>query len=179
MISKAALAAFFCLAASVAWAQSAVTPGGDKAVSIAPTVQNAAYSASNSLGGLQTLSAFRLSAHSGIFNRLWLGSKGGSTVAMTVYVFDANPTNSTCTDKTAFSLASADLAKLAFAPFVITPAAPQGATQTVGEFSTVASLANADSPQTTNIYLCIVANASVTPASTSDIVGALLLSQNN
>lgn len=153
--------------------------GAEASLAVTPTVQNAAYSASNALGGLQTVQAFRSTLPaSGILNNFWLASKGGSTVGVTVYIFDTNPTGSTCTDKTAFALASADVAKLAFAPFVLTPAAPQGATQTIAQQTLSTSVKNQDATTTTNLYVCLVANGSVTPASTTDLVFKIGVAQD-
>lgn len=167
-------AALFALFAFISSAH-AQNYGRESAVSFVPTVQNAAYSTGNSLGGLQTVPFFCCTpALSAIMDNFQLMSKGGSTVAMTVYIFDTNPTNSTCTDKTAFSLASADLPKLAMSPFVLTPAVVgSGATATLAQLVQVTSIINLDAPRLGNIYVCIVANGAVTPASTSDLVGKI------
>lgn len=145
-------------------------------VPIIPTLQTSAYAAGNSLGGLQTIPVFRTTAiPSGIFDSFMITSKAGSTVAVTVYIFDKSPTGSTCTDKVALSLAAADITKLAMAPFVLTPAViGNGTTATIAQLAQVVSIKNQDGPPATrNLYVCIVANASITPASTSDLVAKL------
>ncbi len=148
--------------------------GYNVGVAFTPTVQNASYSSGNSLGGLQTIAFFRSTAQpSGIFDNFLITSKGGSTVAMTVYIFDTNPSGSTCTDKSAFSLAVADVAKLAMAPFVLTPAiVGAGTTATTAQLAQNASVKNGDGANV-SLYVCLVANGTVTPGSTTDLVGKI------
>lgn len=150
----------------------AVLYGADALVTITMTVQNAAYSAGNAMDNLKIVPAFaQASGNSGIFNSFQVVSKGGSTVAMTIYIFRANPTASTCTDKNAFTLGAADIPKLAMMPFVITPAVVgSGTTASSAQLNQVSSLQNIDSPPTANLYVCTVANATVTPASTTDLI---------
>lgn len=148
--------------------------GFDVIVSSTPTVQNAAYSASNAIGGWQQVSVFRNTTQpSGILNYVSVASKGGSTTALTVYGFTKSSANlsSTCTDKSAFSLAAADLsAMIPGFPVTLTPATTQGATITSASQSIVVSVKNADGTPSTNLTFCAVVGGSVTPASTSDLV---------
>lgn len=148
--------------------------GYDGSVSFTPVVQNAAYSAGNSLGGLQTVQLLRPPQYSGVFTNFQVASKGGAVVAMTVYIFDANPSSTTCTDKTAFSLAAADVSKLVMAPFVLTPAVVgSGTTVTTAQLTQAVSMINQDTTRSPNLYVCLVANGSVTPATTSDLVAKI------
>src|SRR6202795_2425429 len=92
-------------------------------ISFTPTLQTSAYSSGNSLGGLQTVNFFATPTQpGGKVDNFFVVSKGGATTAMTVYIFDTNPSASTCTDKSAISLNAADVSKLAVAPFTLTPA---------------------------------------------------------
>lgn len=144
--------------------------GYEFAVASTPTVQNAAYSSGNAIGGLQTIAAFRTPGGSGIVNNVSVWSKGGSTTAMTIYMFNSNPSASTCTDKAAFVLNAADISKLvAVAPPVLTPAiVGAGTTATTASQQTPVNMVNGDATQ--NLYVCAVVGGSVTPASTSDLV---------
>lgn len=139
-----------------------------------PGVQNAAYVASNAIGGLRTirLPAVSNTTYSGFFLAATVQSQGGSTTAMTLYIFDSNPTGTTCTDKSAFSLAAADVSKLVTPGFTITPGAQQGVTQTGASvsFAPPVGFRNSDSPRLGVFYVCAVMNAGVTPASTTDLV---------
>lgn len=168
-----------CLVLLFASSAHAQMYGSDLGLSFTPTVQNAAYSSGNSLGGLQTVAILRAPLSSGIFDSLSIISKGGSTTAMTVYLFDTNPSGSTCTDKNAFVLAAADISKLAMAPFVLTPAiVGVGTTATIAQLTQVVSIRNQDSPSTNNVYICIVAGGTVTPASTTDLVAKISAAQD-
>lgn len=145
--------------------------GFDIDVSNTPTVQNAAYSSGNAIGGLQTIAFFRQNTQpSGILNNISVVSRGGSTTAMTFYIFNANPSGSTCTDKSAFSLAAADVSKLiATIPPVLTPAVVgAGTSATTASQQLPVSVKNGES--TVNLYVCVVVGGSVTPASTTDLI---------
>jgi hypothetical protein len=144
--------------------------GYNQNIANTPIVQNAAYSAGNAIGGLQTFAFFRTSGGTGVLNNVSVASKGGSTTAITLYIFSSNPSGSTCTDKSAFSLAAADVSKLiAQTPVVLTPAViGSGATVTFASQQAPVSVKNADS--TTSLYVCAVVGGSVTPASTTDLV---------
>lgn len=147
-----------------------------------PTVQNAAYSASNAIGGWQQVAVFRNTTQpSGILDYLSVASKGGSTTALTVYGFTKSSANltSTCTDKSAFSLAAADLSALIPGfPVTLTPATTQGATITSASQSIIISVKNADGSPSTNLTFCAVVGGSVTPASTTDLVFNFALIQD-
>lgn len=148
--------------------------GFDVIVSSTPTVQNAAYSASNAIGGWQQVSVFRNTTQpSGVLDYVSVASKGGSTTALTIYGFTKSSANlsSTCTDKSAFSLAAADLsAMIPGFPVTLTPATTQGATITSASQSIVVSVKNSDGTPSANLTFCAVVGGSVTPASTSDLV---------
>lgn len=157
-----------------AFAQTYVRSGGfDMSIASTPTVQNAAYSSGNAIGGLQTIAFFRtIQQPTGILNNISVASKGGSTTAMTLYIFEANPTGSTCTDKSAFALAAADVAKLVTTiPVVLTPAVVgAGATVTFASQQLPLSVRNSETAVALNFYVCAVVGGSVTPASTTDLV---------
>lgn len=145
-----------------------------------PVVQNAAYANTNCMGGFVAVPLAFTNGQAGFITDFTVKSAGGSTTGLTVYLFEANPTNSTCTDKSTFTLAAADLDKLIGAPFVLTPATSGGAT------ATSASLTNMLRPFVAGgvpysgvitIYYALVANGSVTPATTTDVhvkIGASL-----
>jgi hypothetical protein len=184
MIQRILALAVLCIGlASPAKSQNIL--GREGVIAFIPVVQNAAYASGQSLGGLQTISIFQNpqlsfalpNQVSGIFDNFSISSNGGSTTAMTIYIFDVNPTGTTCTDKSAFSLATADISKLAMAPFVLTPAIiGTGTTVTIAQLTQVVSIKNRDAATSNNIYICIVANGSVTPATTSDLVAKISVS---
>lgn len=131
-------------------------------VSVTPTIQNAAYASGNCMGGFQSVSA---GSTASVLNQLTLSSKGGLTTAKQLYVFSANPGGSTCTDKSTFTIAAADVGKV-IGTYAITPAAPTGTTITFG------SLGGLGLGTGSTFYFAIVETASETPASTTDLTVA-------
>ncbi len=138
---------------------------------VTPVIQASSYAQNAAIGGLSTVAALRLPSYpSGILDGFWAAWKGGNTVGVTFYVFDKLPTGSSCTDQVVFSMGASDIDKLALAPFSITPVAPQGSTFAIGEWTGTRSIRNNDSTASKKLYVCPVANAAVTPASTADFV---------
>lgn len=131
-------------------------------VAITPTIQNAAYASGNCMGGFQTVA---LGSSVSVLSQISLASQGGLATAKQIYIFSANPTGSTCTDKSTFTIATADLSKLIYTGS-ITPAAPTGTTKTWGALSNLALGIYSGG----TVYAAIVETASETPASTTDLV---------
>lgn len=162
--------------ASPAWAQNF---GSNFSVTATPTVSVGAHTVGQSLGGLITMSVFRPNNPAGIISFIAYASKAGQTTAATVYIFDTKPSASTtCTDGQTFSLAAADMSKVAFNPVAITPAVPQSGTMAMGQSVVVQSARNGDNPFTQNLYACVVANGTITTGSASDTILTIGLRQN-
>lgn len=138
--------------------------GTDDRLSATPTIQNAAYASGNNIGGLVSLTLPRTA--SGILNAISIKFVGGATTAITAYFFDANPTGSTFTDKSTFTLATADLDKLILSPIVLAPAV-QGIGSTI-TFAEAANLARMFK-STATIYCAFVSGGTFTPATTTDM----------
>lgn len=149
------------------------------AVQVAQTVTASAYTTGNALGGLMTIAgAARVSGTSGasgtggILMPAMLTSKSVQTVQVDVFFFNANPSGSTCTDKTAFVLAAADAGKVVGVQTIPGTAANgagwfSGGTGSLGipsYFPISYSLGSA-----TSIFACAVVRGAFTPASTSDV----------
>jgi hypothetical protein len=133
-----------------------------------PTVQNAAYSASNCIGGFRTLTVSRTASGGIILDNFSVRTITGITPTIQVYLFTANPSASTCTDKSTFTINSADVDKIpAGGVFQVTLAQPQGSTPSFGAVTNLALSMNANS--SSQIYYALVATASTTPGSVSDI----------
>lgn len=139
-----------------------------------PTVQNAAYSASNAIGGWQGFPIFKPGPYpSAVIDYVSVSSKGGSTTAITIYAFARSSSGlaSTCTDKSAFSLSASDIPYLIPGfPVALTPATAQGSTASFASQAIVVSAKSMDASPNTNISICAVVGGSVTPASTSDLI---------
>jgi hypothetical protein len=145
--------------------------GFEFAVSNTPAVAAGAHASGQSVGGLQTIAAFRTAGGTGILNNISVWSKGGATAPLTLYIFNANPTGTTCIDNGAFVLGAADISKLiATTPPVLTPAVVGvGTTATSASQQLPVNVVNGDS--TVNLYVCaVVGGSGMTPASTSDLI---------
>jgi hypothetical protein len=82
-------------------------------VKIVPTVTaSAAYAAGNAVGGKQTLAV--LSPNStGILESLIILDKSNQKAALDIFIFDADPTAATITDKTGFVFSTDDVKVIA------------------------------------------------------------------
>lgn len=84
-------------------------------VTATPTVTAAsAYASGNSVGGLQTFAGAVLTNGNGtgLLQKVVINYKSLQTAQTDLLIFNANPSGTTVTDKTAFSLATADFSKL-------------------------------------------------------------------
>ena len=131
-----------------------------------PTVQNTAYSSGNCVGGFNSVT-FQGTGPINFLNDVRVVTQDAQTVALTVYVFDQNPSGSTCTDKGTFTLATADTAKLVMTPFQLTLAPVTGATQS---FAANPNLARIPKSGTTTLWYGLVAGGTFTPGSTTDVL---------
>jgi hypothetical protein len=171
-------------------AVQAATPAGENhigevgsnqiGVQVAQTVTaSSAYTSGNAVGGLMTIAgAARVSGAlgsggtGGILQNVAVNSKSVQTGAMEVWIFNANPSGSTCTDKTAFSLVVADFDKvIGIAPVPGTAANNSGwfsgGTASVGM---AANLALAyDLSSATSLFACLVTRSTPTFTATTDI----------
>lgn len=150
--------------------------GNAISVQVAQTVTaSSAYASGNAIGGLMTVAnAARVSGSagtpgtSGILQSVIINSKSAQTTQVDIFLFSANPSGSTCTDKTAFSLAAADFDKvLGVVSVPATTGWYAAGTPSVGQAQNLAlpyALASA-----TSVYACAVTRATPTFASTTDI----------
>ena len=138
-----------------------------------PTIQNAAYASGNCMGGFNALTVARTNGGGIILDTFGLRSVGGGTTAIQVYIFNANPSASTCTDKSTFTINSADIDKIiAGGTFQLIPAAVTGTSITFAyqsnmALSTIAGGSSGSGVQT--IYYALVSAGTWTPASTTDL----------
>lgn len=135
-----------------------------------PTVANSSHTSGQCVGGFRSVTVADYYGQSGFVVNFRVASESGVTPTLTIYLFDSNPSASTCTDAGTFTLANADLDKLIVAPTqtAITLAAPTGATQTFGSVDfapprvTVAGGKGTSGLKT--IYYGIVTGTTFTPA---------------
>lgn len=154
--------------------------GNQIRVQVAQTVTaSSAYASGNAVGGLMTIAgAARVSGSlgaagtGGILQNVAVDSKSAQTAAMEVWIFDANPSGSTCTDKTGFVLATADFDKVIGVAAVPTTAANNsgwfsGSTGSVGQANNQAMAYDLSSA--TSLFGCMVTRGTPTFAATTDI----------
>jgi hypothetical protein len=134
-------------------------------------VANSSHNAGTAIGPFSTLAYFRTAGGTGILNNVhWIWRTATNLTSVTVYLFTANPSASTCTDAVALSIGAADVPKLVVgSPFVLNPAAAIGATFSIGAQQLPMSTKNSES--TTSLYACVVANTTVTPAANDGVLG--------
>ena len=160
-----------------------VSAGFSQQASDTPTVQTAAYASGNCIGGFRSVTVTANNGQSGFITNFRVESIGGATPSVTVYLFDSNPSSSTCTDKSTFTLNSADVDKLLNNPATgaITLAAPIGTTTTFAnvDFNPprpfIAGGSAASGVKT--IYYALVSGSAFTPGTATDIhtrIGASL-----
>lgn len=152
------------------------------ALTATPTVTaSSAYAAGNAVGGLVTFTgATRVSdtagkgGTSGSVQSLIVSSKSSQGALSDVVIFNANPTGSTCTDKTAFSLAAADIGKVVgvvhMSDWVSMGTASMGQAQNQAMPYVLSS--------STTLYACFVTRGTPTFTSTSDLAFALNVFRN-
>lgn len=155
------------------WVISGNVGGFDFQLAPTVTVQNAAYSAGYSEGGIITVTgAARTNGGSGIIDAVRLKSTGGSTNTIWVYAWSHSPA-ATCTDKAAYVASTSDQPyAIPGFPVAVTLGGAPGSwdTATYAMLSNlVSNFKNQDSSPGTAVYLCLVTAGSVTPASTSDL----------
>lgn len=145
------------------------------------TVQTAAYSSGNSLGGLLTIPIALFNGESGFLTNLRITDKHADTApTMTVFVFDSNPTgvgSFACTDKAAFVNDPGVIHYQVFTPQNVTLSVPTGATYSYTSIDLSPPRPFTVASTTKNLYACVVVQGSLTPNAASDFymdVGAVL-----
>ena len=133
--------------------------------SVTPTVQAAAYANGNVIGGLQTIATGLGPNGTATLTDVIIDLKSTQTQEIDVLIFNANPSNSTFTDKAALAVNTADAFKT-FAPIQVTQYVSLG-TPTAMFANAISTTIQADSSG--NIYVLPVARGAITFASTSDV----------
>lgn len=105
-----------------------VNAGFSQQISSTPVIQAAAYSAGNCIGGFNAITVSQNNGQSGFVTHFRAVSIVGATPTLTIFLFDSQPTTSTCTDRGTFSLSAADTDKMIGPPTAITLALPTNVT---------------------------------------------------
>jgi hypothetical protein len=93
-----------------------------------PTISTSNYTAGNCIGGFNAVTVTNSNGQTGFLTNFTVTNISGATPTLTVFIFDSQPTTSTCTDKSTFSISATDLDKLIATPTAITLAAPTSVT---------------------------------------------------
>jgi hypothetical protein len=135
-------------------------------LTVAQTVTaSSAYVSGNAVGGLITLAGVnRASGASILVQSVLVTSKSAQTNPMDLLLFNASPTGSTCTDKTAVSIVAADAGKLVGVAHVTDWTS--GGTASIGQMNQPPI--GIAVPATT-LYACLVTRGTPTWTSTSDV----------
>lgn len=150
-------------------------------VTATATPANSSHAAGTSIGGLFTLAVGRATGTSGRVTNFGWGSAGTSVGQLVVRIWDRNPTNTTCTDNSAFVGSAADDARLIAGsqPFAITPAAPA---VTTGDTYSYASIIGVSweflTSGNANLYVCAITVATDT-ADQNKLVRVMLSGPQN
>jgi hypothetical protein len=134
-----------------------------------PTVQAASYSAGNCVGALISLTtAARVAAGSGLIQSVTATFSSGVLPSLDVIFFNANPSGSTTTDKTAVAIATADLGKVVGVAHLTDTTLLGASSPSVIQSQQQAIPFVLPSGQT--LYAAVVTRTAITLTSTSDMI---------
>lgn len=144
------------------------TPATIRVTAAQTITASSAYSPGNAVGGLITFTnASRASGSGGIIQTVVIRDKAGQAGTYNLFLFDANPTATTVTDKSAVTINTADLAKViaVIAPSgILLGAASTMGVITAGGLGTAFKLTSG-----TTMWGILVTRGTPTYASTSDV----------
>jgi hypothetical protein len=139
--------------------------GKTTTVDVTPTISTSAYTAGYVVGGLLTFSNALLTAGTGILQSISLKCKTVQTAGFKLYLFKANPTNSTWTDHAAPAINAADIPFLTAVRTLSSPDSGLG-THTIYVDDGIGKVLN---PGATTLYGILVTTGTPTFTSTSDM----------
>jgi hypothetical protein len=103
-------------------------------VTSAPTVANASHTSGQCVGGFNAITVADNNGQTGNILTVDIASEGAVTPQVYVYLFSSNPSASTCTDNSTFTLNAADVSKMIAPPQAVTFVSG-GATRTYASVS--------------------------------------------
>lgn len=141
--------------------------GSGKCVKVALVVTAALYTAGNSIGGKITIAnAVRVSGGVSLLASIQILDRSNQKPAGTIYIFDADPSVATLTDKTAFVFSTDDLKVVAQIPV----SAGDYVTTNTKASANLANLAReVQAASGTTLYAAFVTTSTPTFAATSDV----------
>jgi hypothetical protein len=159
-----------------AMAQAALDTGSASVQSFTPA--NASHVAgkgvgaqtATALGALLSFPVARAPGGSGLALQISVASAGGDVPTLQVRLWDVLPANTTCEDNTSYVGSATDDAHLITPPFTLGAlAAPPNTTGDAKTYVSISwtpplSFRNQDATRTVNVYGCLVATSTFTPA---------------
>lgn len=144
------------------------TPATIKVSATQTVTASSIYTSRNAVGGKITFAnAVRTAAGGGVVQACALTDKAGQSVAYDLFLFDADPSSTTVTDKSAVAVNTGDLTKaigvVQFAGISL------GAASTMGVFTSAGLGLSFSLPSGTSLYGILVVTGAPTYASTSDV----------
>jgi hypothetical protein len=141
--------------------------GSGAIVKVALTVTASSYTSGNSIGGKITIAnAVRVSGGVSVLTNIQLLDRANQRPTGTIYIFDADPSAATLTDKTAFVFSTDDLKVVAQIPVASTDWVQTNSKAT----ATLPNLAREVGPVTgTTLYAAFVTTSTPTFAATTDM----------
>jgi hypothetical protein len=141
---------------------------GGKTVSIKDTTAvstSPAYTAGDAVGAKRTLANALTSVGTGILESIQLMDRANQSLGLTIYIFDADPTNATITDNAAFVFSTDDLKVLA----VIVVATTDWTVTNSKAFCLKGNLGAVLKSSGTSLYCAVVCTSAPTFAATTDL----------
>ncbi len=169
-----AMAQLFPPAPTVAAPYAVATPKTIRVTAAQTVTASSAYSSGNVVGGKITFAnAVRVAAQGGIVQSAVLRDKAGQNVSYDLFLFDADPSATTVTDKAAVALNTADLGKgvgvVQFSGVALGAASTMGISTASGQ-GLAFKLGSGSS-----LYAILVTRGTPTYASTSDVSVDLII----
>jgi hypothetical protein len=124
-----------------------------------------AYTAGDAVGGKRTLTNALLAANTGVLQSVNILDRANQKAAMTLYIFDADPTNATITDNAAFVFSTDDLKVIAQVNISTT----DYVTNNSKAFASIGGLNISLKAGGTTLYAALVTAGTPTFAATTDV----------
>ncbi len=156
------------LAQQVLYPSAVATPLTIRVTSAQTVTASSAYTAGNAVGGKITYAnAVRVAGQGGVIQSAVLRDKAGQSAAYDLFLFDADPSSTTVTDKSAVAVNTADLAKVI--GVIPISGIALGAASTMGAITASGLGLSFKLTSGTTVYGILVTRGTPTYASTSDV----------
>ncbi len=147
------------------------------AITVSPAVTAGAYAAGNCVGGLMTLSnAVRAAGYGGVLRKVIVSFLAGNTPTLDLLLFNANPTGSTFTDRSAVAVVAADVTSITGACQIADYTLAAASTMSVGQ--AIVAIPFIPAAAATTMYAQLVARSAFTPTGIADLSVRFVIQQS-